>query len=236
MTEEDVQGKIADLESQIRDIMNKTRPSNSDLIQMIALTSQKDALIYQHMTIPKVVINFLDRKLTEMMAEGGALQSAIKHEVEVVSDALDKRIEANEREIKTMKEESTAGERMPKKWEKVLRSERIRAIEASTMGVVVYDQKILDKENGSKNDDALKDLVWVIAGEDCVTSWKRMAGPASLSKWKKPTPPIISIRVRSQQERERLIRVAKAEKRFNVKREIPDLLMDEFRELSKSAW
>lgn len=235
MDNERIAEEITKVERRIHDITMMDNPQTKDLIQMIALTSERDALRYRFQLIPEIVSSILDARLTTEMAAGGSLREAVIHEVIEETASTVRRVDQIHSEVQELvkKQESAAG--LPKKWDYVIRNERIRCIKDSRKGLIVFDKKILSGETGSVDDEKLRELVEEIVGEEEVEEWRRMAGRTALSKWSRPKPPTISIRLRSADARERIIRRARTQKKHVVRREIPALLMDEFKELSKAA-
>lgn len=233
--EERIAETIANLNKKITEIANKNNPCHKDTIQMMMLTSERDSLRYEWQLTPKIVSAILNNELTKAMSEGGSLREAIIYEARAATADLATRIENIEKEIHEVKEERKVGGVMPKKWEKVLQNERFRCIEASSKGLVLFGQNIRQEETGNVGDERLEDIVKEVVGEEEIAGWKRMAGRTALSKWNRDKPPTISIRLHSAAARERVLKKVRLGKKFDVKREIPDLLMDEFKELSKAA-
>lgn len=236
-TEERINDAIADLNKKIAEIMGKEKPSNRDMIQMIALTSERDSFKYEYQLIPRIVASLLEDKLTMAMSDGGSLREAITYEVQTAMVDSGQKIEDIQKEIHSIKDELkiTASARMPKKWGRILQNERIRCIESSSKGLVLFGQEIRPEENGAVNDEKLKDTVMEIVGNEEVIGWKRMAGRTALSKWNRDKPPTISIRLQTAAAREQVLKKIRTDKKFDVKREIPELLMEEFKELSEEA-
>lgn len=225
---------ISELNEKIMGIASKENPNNRDLIQMIMLTSQRDSMKYEQEIIPKVVQNILNHELTTALSDGGSIATVIAHEVREATSSFVQNMENLQRQVDEMKRQNSSMAR-PAKWEKILLNERARCIESSSRGLVVFDRAMFAGESGASNDPALEDVVRAITNTEEVVGWKRMTGRTHISKWDREKPPKISIRLSTSAARERVLKRVREEKKFDVKREVPELLFEEFRELSKTA-
>lgn len=227
--------RISELDKQLLDIVGKEAPTNKDLVQMITLTSARDTLKYQWQVIPQVVTSILNEKLSCMMAEGGSLREAISFEVDEATSGVVKTVAEVQHEVGELTRKLQETRNTPKKWNKIVELERRRHIEDSRKEIVIFGHATTTEETGNIKDEALRDLVDDIVGEEPVESWCRMTGRIGLKNWNKTKPPTISIRLRSPAAREEIMKRARTQGQYNVKRRIPDLLYDEFKELSKEA-
>lgn len=233
MVRPEVISELAEFDRQIEEIQSKPEPTTIDLIQMISLTAKRESLNNQWFVIPNIVRLVLDANLSEGLAEGGSLRAAITDEVASVVEPVAKQLAYLQKEVQSLAKYKEEGARMPKKWDKILRNERSRCIEAADQGLVLFDQAPVAGETCQVNDEKLGDLVMAVAAGEEIIGWQRMAkGRDALQGWKGEKPPVISIRLRSRAARERIVAKARIKKRFIVRREIPELLLEEFRELN----
>lgn len=236
MDSTDPSSELKMLDQKIATLMAKRNPSIMDSMQLTSLTLRREGLHNQLVVIPEVVDTLLRVRMNELFSEGGAARIAIEEEVMVAASKMAEKIEALEKELEEVKKAANSEIRQPRKWNKILANERARCIEASGKGIVVFEQEVLPGESAGMNDEQLEAIVQeVVRGEE-VVGWKRLIrGKKALQQWKGAKPPAISIRLRTHEAREAVVRRGKEEKSFNVKREIPDLLMDEFKELEREA-
>ena len=231
----DFSDSIDKLDQEIIAIAEKDDPSNRDLMQMMMLTSKRDTLRIQYVLVPEIVKAMLDSRLTEMFSEGGAARQAVIEEVGAATDETIRKVRGMEERIASL-EEHRKSMKTPRKMEKIVRNERARCIEASSKGLVVFGVAVKDDESGGVDDERLGEIVREVVGPERAVAWKRMVkSRAVLHDWKGKGRPKISVRVESREARERIIKKAKEDKRFDVKREVPELLIEEFRELQREA-
>jgi len=229
-----IKNTIGEIDKQIGEICAKENPDNRDMIKMLSLTSQRDNLRNQYLVVPEVVANILDEKLSELMSPGGELRNAIDFEISQKLKDNAGRLEAIEKDIDVIKKERPTAQ-TPRKWNLFMRNERIRCIQDTSRGIVIFDVPLLEDETGDENDKRLEDVIREVIGEEEACSWKRKNGRTSLRNWKKSSPPVILVRLFSSQSREKVMKATRVAGKKNVKREIPEILADEFKELIKVA-
>ena len=235
MDKTETEEKLKKLDTDIMEIVEKEDPTNKDLIRMMMLISRRDTLKIQFEVVPAIVSSMLDARLTEEFAEGGIARQALTEEITTATEGIIRRVQRLEEESAST-EKHLSSMKTPRKIEKIIRNERIRCIEASDKGVVVFGVSVREGESGTVDDKRLEEVVRKVAGPEEVLGWKRLVGSrAALHDWKGKGMPKISIHVRTREARERIIKEARKVKQYDVKREIPELLIEEFKELQKEA-
>ena len=227
--------EIEGISEQIAEIEGKQNPDMRDMIRMISLVSKRDELRIKAITIPQVVNRAVETRINEAMAEGGPIMKAIDHRIEEATDDLREKVKELEEKLRTKGADSPPPT-LSRNLKKIIQAERARGIEESGKGIVVFGRAVMEGESAKTNDDKLRDFVRSVCMEEEAVLWKRMAWNAkALREWKGDKPPGIMVRLTSWAARERIMRETRGADAFVVRREIPDILREEFKILQREA-
>lgn len=228
--------EVRKLDEEIENLMEKPDPNIKDSMVLTSLQLKRDRLYNQWVLIPEMVNSLFEAKMTAALDDGGSVRVAIEEEVKTATAKMTEKVRVLEDELEGLKRANAAEIRQPRKWGKIIMNERARCIEASGKGLVIFEVEVLPGESAEVNDAQLETIVREITGDEEVVEWKRnIRGKKALHGWKGKKPPAISIRLQTNKARERVIQRARVTKKSNIKREIPDLLMEEFKELERDA-
>lgn len=226
------------IEEQLATLNSKEEPSNKELMEFLSLATKRTDIktkaaldVFETQVIPKIVQR-------EMKKEAPAMEESILHQLRTTLvddlslqiDSLNVSLQETKTELEQIKRDNRAS-----KDQKMIKFCRDIAIKEVETFVTLLGVPAITNEGEDNNDPNLGQEVHRIMKQISpdysakVVGWKRIGKPSAKEK---PRPIIID--VGCKKTREAIISKAR-NTTWKVKRTIPNILMDEFKELSKIA-